>query len=227
MERYAERVRSQPSMERLARILPRIVAEPFLHARMVNTLSRMEYVGVRKILKARHIDQLDLEGVQHIVEEASHALKLKKAAVKLQGGSQQGIRTYSADDTLAGDGAEDYLQGVDRACEKLLESFGFGEPLRSEANYLLSTLAIEIRAEAFYPLYEKILRQADAPFSVRSILKDEVRHLAEMARRTQELFGDPWRDLMDDAVEAESTCFDAWVEVIAQAAAAMPVDAQS
>jgi len=218
MERYAELVRNQPCMQRLAAALPGIVAEPFLHARMVNTLSRMEYVGVRKMLKARHVDLLDLDGVMHIVEEATHALRLKKAAIKLLGGVEEGVRTYSAVDTLAGDGAEAYLQGVDRGCEELLASFNFAEPARSEANYLLSSFVIEIRAEAFYPMYEQALQDAGAPFSVRSILKDELRHLAEMFERTQELFGDAWGELMDNAIAEESVCFEGWVDVISHAA---------
>lgn len=205
-------------MGRLAAALPGIVAEPFLHARMVNTLSRMEYVGVRKMLKARHVDLLDLDGVMHIVEEATHALRLKKAAIKLLGGVEDGVRTYSAADTLAGDGAEAYLQGVDHGCEELLASFNFEEPARSEANYLLSSFIIEIRAEAFYPMYEQALQDAGAPFSVRSILKDEVRHLAEMTERTKELFGEAWTELMDAAVAEESVCFEGWVDVISQAA---------
>ena len=214
-------------MERLAATLPGIVAEPFLHARMVNTLSRMEYVGVRKMLKARHVDQLDLDGVQHIVEEATHALRLKKAAVKLLGGVEDGVRTYSEEDTLAGDGAEAYLQGVDRGCEELLSNLDFDEPARSEANYLLSSFIIEIRAEAFYPMYEQVLQDAGAPFSVRSILKDEERHLAEMFERTQELFGDAWRELMDAAVAEESVCFESWVDVISQGAAQKLANLQS
>ena len=218
MERYAELVRNQPCMERLAAALPGIVAEPFLHARMVNTLSRMEYVGVRKMLKARHVDQLDLDGVQHIVEEATHALRLKKAAIKLLGGVEDGVRTYSEADTLAGDGAEAYLQGVDRGCEELLASFNLEEPARSEANYLLSSFVIEIRAQAFYPMYEQTLQDAGAPFSVRSILNDELRHLAEMAERTKELFGEGWAALMDNAVAEESACFEGWVDVISQGA---------
>lgn len=220
MERYAELVRSQPCMERLAASLPGIVAEPFLHARMVNTLARMEYVGVRKMLKARHVDRLDLDGVLHIVEEATHALRLKKAAVKLMGGVEEGVRTFSAEDTLAGDGAEDYLQGVDHACEDLLQEFGFpfDAEERSEANYLLSSFAIEIRAEAFYPMYEQVLQDAGAPFSVRAILKDELRHLAEMAERTREIFGSKWEALMDAVVAKESACFDCWVSVITQGA---------
>lgn len=217
MERYAALVRNQPCMERLAATLPAIVAEPFLHARMVNTLSRMEYVGVRKMLKARHVDQLDLDGVQHIVEEATHALRLKKAAVKLLGG-EEGVRTYSEEDTLAGNGAEAYLQGVDHGCEELLAGLNLEEPARSEANYLLSSFIIEIRAEAFYPMYEQVLQDAGAPFSVRSILKDEERHLAEMFERTQELFGDAWSGIMDAAVAEESVCFEGWVDVISQGA---------
>lgn len=227
MERYAKLVRNQPCMQRLANALPGIVAEPFLHARMVNTLSRMEYVGVRKMLKARHIDSLDLDGIQHIVEEATHALRLKKAAVKLMGGSEQSVRTFSAEDTLAGEGAEGYLQGVDHICEELLGKMDLDDIALSEANYLLSSFVIEIRAEAFYPLYEEVLQKAGAPFSVRSILKDELRHLAEMAERSKELLGASWRAFLDAALEQESVCFDTWVNHIVEGAAVTSIQLQA
>lgn len=224
MKAFLEQAKQQPCMEQVRQTLPTVVSAPPIHARMLNSLSRMEYVGVRKMLKARHADHMDLDGLEHIIEEASHALRLKRAAIKLQGG-EEGIQTYSAADTLAGDGAEDYLQGVDRACEAVLDRYlaaqsegALPTSRRTEANYLLSSAVIEIRADAFYPLYEEALQAAGAPFSVRSIIKDEERHLAEMAERLQEFFPQDWRALVAEALNAEQTCFDCWASVMANAA---------
>lgn len=193
-------------------MLDRVVADPVLHARFVNTLSRMEYIGVRKMLKARQADLLDEEGLLHIIEEASHALRLKRAALLLGGQDAGDVRTYSDEHTLAGQAGEDYMQGVDRGCEELLASTDLEAASRCEANYLLSTAAIEIRAEAFYPLYEQCLQAAGAPFSVKSILKDELRHLEEMRESLGRLFPDCWRQLVSQAVALESTCFERWLE---------------
>jgi hypothetical protein len=214
MERFTVQLRAQASMCELRGLLTDVVAAPALHARFVNTLSRMEYIGVRKMLKARHADCLDEEGLLHVIEEASHAMRLKRAAIQLNGGNEEGVRTYSESDTLAGPAGERYMQGVDRGCEALLENCGLEGSARSDANYLLSTTAIEIRAEAFYPMYEECLQAAGAPFSVKSILKDELRHLAEMGESMRAIFPSTWSALVQQSVEIESECFTEWLHAM-------------
>lgn len=196
--------------------LARVVAAPAVHAKFVNTLARMEYVGVRKMLKARRSESLDTEGLQHVLEEAGHALRLKRAAEALNGGSAAGVATFADVDTLAGDAAERYLQEVDRACEQLLAQLP--EASRAEANYLLSSAVIEIRAQEFYPEYEESLRVAGAPFSVRAILRDEDRHLAEMRRRLDARFGAGADALLARARAHEAAAFARWEEALAAAA---------
>ncbi len=83
MRRYVEASAGHENVARTERLLERIVPDPKLHARFVNTLARLEYVGVRKILKSRRAERLDLDGIQHILDEAVHALRLKKAAAAL------------------------------------------------------------------------------------------------------------------------------------------------
>ena len=218
MQTYLQQAASQDCMHTLREILPQIVASPLLHARMVNTLSRMEYVGTRKMLKARDSARVDNDGLTHIIEEASHALRLKRAAIKLNGGDENGVATYSSEHTLAGDAAENYLQQVDRACEKIVANCGLSFDDQNEANYILSSVAIEVRADCFYPVYEQCLVDAGAPFSVASILKDEVKHLQEMGEKAAALFGDNWGDVFDQAFAAESDFFIDWANNIRDAA---------
>ncbi len=206
---------ADPCLDRVRAWLARVVADPALHARFVNSLARMEYVGVRKMLKVRRAESMDADGLQHVIEEAGHALRLKRAAVALNGGRHDGVATFAAADTLAGDAAEAYLQEVDRACEALLADVAAEE--RAEANYLLSSTAIEVRAHAFYPLYEAALQQAGAPFSVRSILRDEDRHLADMKARLHATFGAGAADLLDAALRREAAAFARWEAAMAAA----------
>ena len=56
----------------------------------MNTLARMEYVGVRPILKSRRAEHLELDGLQHILDEAVHALRLKKTARSALAGREPG-----------------------------------------------------------------------------------------------------------------------------------------
>jgi hypothetical protein len=177
----------------------------------VNTLARMEYVGLRKMLKSRHSTRLDVEGLQHVLDEAAHALRLKKAAVALAAG--RGVETFAAGDTLAGDEGEAYLQGVDRAAEEALADTPAGTT-RTEANYVLTSGAIEVRAQAFYPLYDRCLRASGAPFSVAAIQRDEDRHLAEMTASLERLLGDGWRARLEAVLATELTCFDLFVGAV-------------
>src|SRR6185369_15457768 len=147
---------AHPSTRRLDSFLAGVVAAPALHARFVNTLSRLEYVGVRKILKSRRSERIGIDGLQHILDEAVHALRLKKAAVALAGGGADGVVTFADDATLAGDAGEGYLQALDRRAEEALLDLDPAE--RAEANYHLTSAAIEVRAQVFYPLYDQCLK---------------------------------------------------------------------
>ena len=141
---------------------------PELHARFVNTLARLEYVGVRKILKSRRAERLDLDGLQHILDEAVHALRLKKAAAAL--GRREPASTSGPSPTARRWPAtrrENYLQALDHRAEEALGDLPDGE--RAEANYLLTSAAIEVRAQVFYPVYDRTLQAHDAGFSVAAI----------------------------------------------------------
>ena len=120
MQKYVATIDRHPDQAAPGRPAGSDHRAPRRHARLLNTLSRMEYVGVRKMLKSRRSEHLDLDGLQHMLDETIHALRLKKAALAAGRRAQPAVDTYSADDTLAGDAGEAYLQGVDRAAETAL-----------------------------------------------------------------------------------------------------------
>jgi len=188
MKSYVAACAGRAGARRQEALLDRIVANPAVHARFVNTLSRLEYIGVRKMLKSRRAERLDLDGLQHLLDEAVHALRLKKAATALGAASAARVTTFSDADTLAGDAGEAYFQALDRRAEVALAALEGND--RAEANYLLTSAAIEVRAQSFYPIYEQRLRAHGAPFSVSAITKDEDRHLEEMSQRLQLVLGD-------------------------------------
>jgi hypothetical protein len=221
LKRYVDARARHPDARRLETLLDRIIPRPDLHARFVNTLARLEYVGVRKMVKSRRAERLDLDGLQHLLDEAVHALRLKKAAAALgaTGAANAGVTTFSDADTLAGDAGEDYFQALDRRAEAALAGLA-DDGERAEANYLLTSAVIEVRAQAFYPVYEQRLRAHGAPFSVAAITKDEDRHLQEMSERLQATLGAAPRDL--DAVLAEEEVLYARFLDAAEAAADAP-----
>jgi hypothetical protein len=197
LKRHVDARAHHADTRRLETLLDRIIPRPDLHARFVNTLARLEYVGVRKMLKSRRAERLDIDGLQHLLDEAVHALRLKKAASALAGAGGVAVTTFADADTLAGEAGEAYFQSLDRRAELALS----GAESDGEANYLLTSAAIEVRAQAFYPVYEQRLRAHGAPFSVSAITKDEDRHLQEMSERLQALLGPAPRGL--DGVLAE------------------------
>jgi hypothetical protein len=210
MQQYVETMNRHPERQRQAELLDRIIARPASHARLLNTFSRMEYVGVRKMVKSRRSEHLDLDGLQHMLDETIHALRLKKAALALTP-DKGAVGTFSPGDTLAGDAGEDYLQAVDHAAEAVLGDVDAGK--RAEVNYLLSSAAIEVRAEAFYPLYEERLRAHGVPVSVAAILRDEDRHLAEMAARLDTALPG-WRPRLEAVLDAEARFFATFLDAI-------------
>jgi hypothetical protein len=204
MQRYIETRVGQADSRRITALVDGIIAAPALHARFVNTLARMEYVGVRKLLKSRRADRLDLDGLQHMLDENVHALRLKKAATALAAAAGTRVTTFSDDDTLAGAAGEAYLQALDHRAEGGVVDLPSDK--RVEANYLLTTAAIEIRAQVFYPIYDARLSAHGVGFSVAAISKDEDRHLGEMARGLERTFGD-WRARLEPLLADEERLF--------------------
>jgi hypothetical protein len=197
-------------------VLDRIISTPAVHARFVNTLARMEYVGVRKLLKSRRAERLDLNGLQHMLDENVHALRLKKAATMLAAPAGVDVTTFSDDDTLAGDAGEEYLQALDRRAEAELADLT--EARRVEVNYLMTTAAIEVRAQVFYPVYDRRLAAHGAGFSVAAITKDEDRHLADVGESLTRELGD-WQPRFDRLMAAEGVLFRAFLDRVEAAAA--------
>jgi hypothetical protein len=204
MHQYIQACANHANARRIGLLLDEIIPDAALHARLLNTLARMEYVGVRKLLKSRRADELDLEGLQHMLDENVHALRLKKAALAIAGPTGAAVRTFSDGETLAGNAGEGYLQALDREAEASV--LDLAPQLRPQANYLLTTAAIEVRAQVFYPLYDRRLAIHGVGFSVAAITKDEDRHLAEMSRGMEATFGD-WHVRFAPLMAAEEVLF--------------------
>jgi hypothetical protein len=183
--------------------LTRLAAQPELHARFVNTLSLLEYIGARKILKSQKESRITAELLSHVAEEIRHSQALKRVALKLSGGELEG---YSQDELLCGSEARAYIQAVDHT--PLLP----GEPSRDAwTSYLYTTLLIEERANRIYPLYEPILAEAGHPGVLKAILREEESHLADIRASLEAAHAPELEPLR----EREEAAFRAWWDAIA------------
>jgi hypothetical protein len=219
MQTFIDDCRSSAGSSRQRDILRRIVVQPDVHARLLNTLARLEYVGVRKMLKARRADSLDLAGLQHILEEAVHAVRLKKFALAVapEGTS---VATFSDAHTLEGDAAERYFQAIDKIASACLDN------TNPEACYWLTSTAIELRAKSFYPVYQEVLKDANCPVSVASIVADEQDHLDAMARQLPKYLSG-WRDALTKVMQIEEQSFGEYLDRISLAVFDLPNGAEA
>ena len=131
-------VRTKKTTLLLLRILEKVISEPKLHSRFLNTLSYLEYIGSRKMLKSLPAPILNKTFLSHINEEVRHSLFLKSLAENLA----QKKLGFKQHEMIASQAGSDYFQGVDHFALK----FSFSNPV---LNYLYTTYAVEERATVF------------------------------------------------------------------------------
>lgn len=158
-----------------APLLARIVARPELHGRFLNTLSLLEYVGARKILKSQPAEVFTAQLLAHVQEEVRHALTLKKLALRLD----PALDSYRPEHLLEPKAAERYIQAIDQAAADDLAGEA-ADARRAWVNYLYTTLLIEERAGQFYPAYAPLLEKLGHGGWVEAIIRDEEGHLKQM-----------------------------------------------
>ncbi len=152
-------------------ILQEVVTQPAVHARFLNTLSLLEYIGARKIMKSQEESRITPIVLAHMTEEIRHAQILKKLAIKVGGAS---VQSYGEDSVLCGYEGRAYMQAIDhKACEVVGEK-------NSWVNYLLTTLVVEERAQELYPFYDELLAPLGLNGPLKAIFREEEEHLAQV-----------------------------------------------
>lgn len=192
-------------------LLAGIVADNEQHARFLNTLSLMENTGARKISASEHKTNVTLIILKHAAEEHRHAYYLKKQIGKLGEGL---CPTYQSGYLLAPAQSRYYLNMLDvEVCKYLKAELGLAGNDLKFAAYLLVTYAIEVRADALYPVYQQALDEAGSRVNVKSIILEEEGHLEEMIHQLQN-FSPDWQKHADKAVEFETALFNQWLAAL-------------
>jgi hypothetical protein len=188
-----------------------VVKDASLHAKWINTLSMMENAGAKKIKKCEHPVLTNEIILKHSAEEARHAYYLKKQIKKVV---KNDCPTYEKQYLLAPNHTYYYLQSLDiQVCRYLKQNFGYkGDDLKYAA-YLLVTYAIEVRADELYPQYQDALTATNSSVNVKSIIAEEINHLAEMTHQLKE-FSPDWKTLCDNAVSMETKLYKEWITAV-------------
>jgi hypothetical protein len=188
-----------------------LVQDHTVHARWLNTLSMMENAGAKKIKNCEHPVLVNEIILKHSAEEARHAYYLKKQIQKI---AAKSCPTYEMKYLLAPGESYYYLHTLDiKVCRYLKQQFGYkGNDLKYAA-YLLVTYAIEVRADELYPQYQEVLNTIQSPVNVKSIIAEEINHLAEMKHQLK-AFSNNWETLCDTVCEIENGLYTNWIKAL-------------
>jgi len=146
-------------------------ADAKIHARFLNTLSLIEHIGGRKIMKSQGEAGFSHDTLKHLAEETRHAYFFKRAAEKLAGRALD----YSPEATLAGASARLYMGRLDAEIAGVIP-----KAAPSALSYLYMSLIVELRAIWFYRLYQAALNEHRVGISLASLLAEEELHLSAM-----------------------------------------------
>ena len=180
----------------------------------------MEHIGATKIAKTQSGPKADFMTLKHAAEEARHAFYLKKLCLKID---SQAFQDYSLPNLLAPVSSRQYLYRLDVAVARMVKKAGLqGEEMRKLA-YLLVTFAIEVRADALYPIYESYLSHYPERVSVSSIIAEEEGHLAEMESALAS-YSSEIQALKAEAIAFEERLFEEWISTLEKDLAAMSLE---
>jgi len=197
----------------IAHLFQQIVGNPEIHARFLNSLSFMENAGARKISACEHPTMVGIIQLKHAAEEHRHAYYLKKQILKLK---VDLCPTYEFPYLLGGVATKNYLQKLDIQTSRFIKkTFDLHGAALQYAAYLFVTYAIEVRADALYPVYQDILTKNQQKVHVKSIILEEEGHLEEMIQQLQE-FNSDWKKYADHILAMEEQLFHQWIAALAR-----------
>ncbi|AOP34181.1 hypothetical protein A0128_10180 [Leptospira tipperaryensis] len=165
------------STESIRNFLKKIIEDPKIHSRWLNTISFLEHMGSRKILATQSGFGMGEMILRHASEEARHAHFFKRMSDRVSPGA---CPDYKPENLHCGFPAFAYFQRLDALVLKDLNSAGIRGKKQSFLSYLYVTHLIEERADFLYQEYDQILEENGISVSLKAIIKEEESHLADM-----------------------------------------------
>jgi hypothetical protein len=193
----------------LETVLRRCITSPARHRLLLDALSLMENMGAQKIHRFQRFGFRSEYVLQHAAEEARHALFFKQQANRIL----DTRRDKFGDERLNVDlCSRQYLRRLDVAVNRYIKTeIGIVGRKQRILAYLLVTFLIEIRANHLYPTYERLLREAGSPITLRSIIAEERRHLQEIDASLRDELGDAAPAAVAHLQGAEDAIYCRWL----------------
>lgn len=153
---------------RVQSFLTNIVEDKPRHALFLNMLAMLEHLGSRKIMVSQMNRVMTQDTLQHLAEEARHAFFFKRNAERVAGKPLDG---WSDENTMCRIPSAMYFGRLDA---------GISKKVGEENAYGWVSLIIELRACWLYAIYQDVLEASSDHMSLKSLLAEEDKHLAEM-----------------------------------------------
>ncbi len=173
--------------------LSRLVKEPKIHAKFLNMLSMLEHMGSRKIMVSQmdRPEEMDLDTLQHLAEEARHAFFFKRHAERINGAPMKG---WTDENVMTRIPALMYFGRMDAGISKKVEA---------GSAYGWVSLIIELRACWLYRIYNEVVEERGVHLPLKGLIAEEDGHLEEMF----EMCGENY-DLLKELSAYETTLFE-------------------
>ncbi len=163
---------------RVETFLKEIIEDRPHHARFLNMLAMLEHLGSRKIMISQMDQPMSQDTLQHLAEEARHAYFFKRNAERVAG---QALDGWTDENAMCRIPAAMYFGRLDA---------GITKRVSEKKAYGWVSLIIELRACWLYAIYQKALEASSDHMSLKSLLAEEDRHLAEMFEMCGEDYGE-------------------------------------
>ena len=184
--------------------LDEVTASEPKHYLWLRSLSYLEYIGYRKMVKALGYHQVNKGVFHHLTDEIQHSFMLKELAEK-----SYRHEAGPAFDAKYLEIAEEYFQKIDGEIHDWVERFcGEENPFLC---YLLTSYIIEKRAMKVYPQYYNRLSEIPSKAIIQKIIKDEGEHLAYLETQMS-LLPDWNEDAGEGLMEMEEACFESYLK---------------
>ena len=141
--------------------------------RLLNTCSYLEHLASKKMLTAT-VSVTDLT-LQHANEMTRHASFFKRA---LRGVWHGDFSRYDDHMLIGGRAAVGYLQKMDVVVRKAVKDAKI--KASGDAQYFIMAWLVETRANMLYPLMNDVFAAARIPVSLRNVIADHEKFLAEV-----------------------------------------------
>jgi len=184
-----------------------VFASPGRQFHWLKSLSYLEFIGYRKMVKAVPYAEVNHGVYHHLSDEIQHSFMLKELAEKISEGRTLSPEALESITRIA----EDYFQTIDEKTDRTVrESLGIEN---SYLCYLGVSYLVEKRAMKVYPSYFSKAASSSLKHVIQKIIKDESEHLTYLESYINRF---PAAGFLKDnqLFEVEEECFGRYLEAM-------------